>query len=75
MEIFNAIKQDHDHQRALLNMLAETSGDSKVREKYYKELKLRARGACHRRRKVLLRPINGQRYDDRRLSPWYRGAS
>ncbi|MCG7539243.1 hemerythrin domain-containing protein [Pseudoalteromonas sp. OF7H-1] len=39
MEIFNAIKQDHDHQRALLNMLAETSGDSKVREKYYKELK------------------------------------
>ena len=39
MEIFNAIKQDHDHQRALLSMLVDTSGDSKVREKYYHELK------------------------------------
>ncbi|MEJ6476214.1 hemerythrin domain-containing protein [Pseudoalteromonas piscicida] len=39
MEIFTAIKQDHDHQRTLLSMLEDTSGDSLVRKKYYNELK------------------------------------
>ncbi|QJR82481.1 hemerythrin domain-containing protein [Alteromonas pelagimontana] len=39
MNIFEAIRQDHEKQRSLLKILAETSGDTPARQEYYQELK------------------------------------
>lgn len=40
MNIFEAIREDHDIQRALLDKLIETSGDTKKRDDIFKSLKL-----------------------------------
>ncbi len=40
MNIYERIKHDHDQHRALLEKVADTSGDSEERRKYYEELKL-----------------------------------
>lgn len=40
MKIFEAIRQDHEKQRLLMNMLVETSGDSASREEYFEQLKV-----------------------------------
>ncbi|WP_395339184.1 hemerythrin domain-containing protein [Ningiella sp. W23] len=39
MKIFEALRQDHDKQRALMKALVETSGESILREEFYKQLK------------------------------------
>ncbi len=39
MEIFEAIRKDHEKQRLLMKILVETSGSSETREAYFKELK------------------------------------
>lgn len=39
MKIFEALRQDHDKQRALLKLLLETKGDSSTRADYYQQLK------------------------------------
>ena len=39
MNIFEAIRRDHDIQRDLLDKLVDTSGDSKTRSNLFKELK------------------------------------
>ncbi|WP_047547603.1 hemerythrin domain-containing protein [Psychroserpens sp. Hel_I_66] len=39
MNIFEAIREDHDIQRALLDKLVKTSGDSKERDSLFKDLK------------------------------------
>ncbi|WP_421131564.1 hemerythrin domain-containing protein [Alteromonas sp. A079] len=39
MKIFEALRQDHEKQRLLLKILAETSGDTEARREYYQELK------------------------------------
>lgn len=39
MNIFEALRKDHDKQRELLNSLIETSGDSKKRDAIFEELK------------------------------------
>ena len=39
MTIFEAIRQDHDVQRDLLDKLVDTSGDSETRDTLFKELK------------------------------------
>ena len=40
MNIFEAIRKDHDIQRELLDKLVETSGDTKERDEIFKSLKL-----------------------------------
>lgn len=39
MNIFEAIRKDHDIQRALLDQLVETSGDTKRRDELFQSLK------------------------------------
>ena len=39
MKIFEALREDHDKQRSLLDILAETSGDTEVRRDYFRQLK------------------------------------
>ncbi|WP_378184310.1 hemerythrin domain-containing protein [Aquimarina sp. SS2-1] len=39
MNIFEALRQDHEIQRSLLNDLVETSGDTDKRDEVFKELK------------------------------------
>ena len=39
MKIFEALRQDHEKQRLLLKILAETSGNTAARREYYQELK------------------------------------
>nr|WP_136250471.1 hemerythrin domain-containing protein [Ningiella ruwaisensis] len=39
MKIFEALRQDHDKQRALMKVLVDTEGDSAVRADFYKQLK------------------------------------
>ena len=39
MKIFEALRKDHDKQRALVKILLETSGDSETRKEYYSQLK------------------------------------
>ncbi|MDY6977444.1 MAG: hemerythrin domain-containing protein [Pseudomonadota bacterium] len=39
MKIFEALRQDHEKQRLLLKILAETSGNTAARREYYEELK------------------------------------
>ena len=39
MNIFEVLREDHDHQRTLLKQLVETSGDSEQRQNLYLELK------------------------------------
>jgi hypothetical protein len=39
MKIFEALRKDHDKQRALLKMLLDTQGDSPTRADYYQQLK------------------------------------
>ncbi len=39
MKIFEALRQDHEKQRLLLKILAETSGDTAARREYFSELK------------------------------------
>ncbi|MAU72014.1 MAG: hemerythrin [Pseudozobellia sp.] len=39
MNIFEALRQDHDIQRSLLEQLVDTSGDTKVRDEIFKKLK------------------------------------
>jgi hypothetical protein len=39
MGIFQAIRKDHETQRLLMKILVETSGDTKSRRDYFKELK------------------------------------
>ncbi|APD86195.1 hemerythrin [Alteromonas sp. Mex14] len=39
MKIFEALRQDHEKQRLLLKILAETSGNTAARREYYLELK------------------------------------
>ncbi|BFT30192.1 hemerythrin domain-containing protein [Alteromonas sp. D210916BOD_24] len=39
MKIFEALRQDHEKQRLLLKILAETSGDTAARREYFNELK------------------------------------
>ena len=45
MNIFESIRQDHEKQRLLLKILAETSGDTAARREYYAELKEQL--VCH----------------------------
>lgn len=40
MQIFEALRQDHEKQRLLLKILAETSGNTAARREYYEELKV-----------------------------------
>jgi len=39
MNIFEALRADHEKQRLLLKILAETSGDTAARREYYQDLK------------------------------------
>ncbi|WP_448211920.1 hemerythrin domain-containing protein [Colwellia sp. MEBiC06753] len=39
MDIFAAIKQDHEKQRLLMKAVVETSGDSEARQHFFKDLK------------------------------------
>lgn len=39
MQIFEALRQDHDKQRALMKALVETEGHSALREEFYSQLK------------------------------------
>ena len=39
MKIFEALRKDHEKQRLLLKILAETSGDTAARREYFQELK------------------------------------
>ncbi|WP_269519436.1 hemerythrin domain-containing protein [Alteromonas sp. BMJM2] len=39
MKIFEALRQDHEKQRLLLKILAETSGNTPARQEYFEELK------------------------------------
>jgi hypothetical protein len=39
MQIFEALRQDHDKQRALMKVLVETEGCSTVRQDFYAKLK------------------------------------
>ncbi|MFA3791571.1 hemerythrin domain-containing protein [Aliiglaciecola sp. SL4] len=39
MEIFEAIRRDHEKQRLLMKILVETSGDTESRRDFYAELK------------------------------------
>lgn len=39
MKIFEALRRDHDKQRALIKLLLETTGESSTREEYYNQLK------------------------------------
>ncbi|MBR9792244.1 MAG: hemerythrin domain-containing protein [Gammaproteobacteria bacterium] len=39
MNIFEALRQDHEKQRLLLKILAETQGDTAARREYFDELK------------------------------------
>jgi len=39
MKIFEALRHDHEKQRLLLKILAETSGDTPARREYFDELK------------------------------------
>ncbi|MBF7073436.1 hemerythrin domain-containing protein [Glaciecola sp. MH2013] len=39
MKIFEALRKDHDKQRALVKLLLDTEGKSSVRETYYQQLK------------------------------------
>ncbi|MFW8591611.1 hemerythrin domain-containing protein [Glaciecola sp. 2405UD65-10] len=39
MKIFEALRKDHDKQRALIKLLLETSGDTSVRDEYFTQLK------------------------------------
>lgn len=39
MKIFEALRKDHDKQRALIKLLLDTKGDSSTREEYYSQLK------------------------------------
>lgn len=39
MKIFEALRNDHDKQRALIKLLLDTQGNSEVREEYYEKLK------------------------------------
>ena len=39
MKIFEALRQDHEKQRLLLKILAETSGNTAARQEYFEELK------------------------------------
>ncbi len=39
MKIFEALRNDHDKQRALIKLLLGTHGDSDVRAEYYQQLK------------------------------------
>jgi hypothetical protein len=39
MQIFEALRQDHDKQRALMKVLVDTEGNSSVREEFYEQLK------------------------------------
>jgi len=39
MKIFEALRNDHDKQRALINLLLDTHGKSGVRSEYYQQLK------------------------------------
>lgn len=40
MNIYERIKEDHDKHRALIEKVADTSGDSEERRQYYETLKL-----------------------------------
>lgn len=44
MKIFEALRQDHEKQRLLLKILAETSGDTAARREYYQDLKAQIKG-------------------------------
>lgn len=39
MEIFQALRKDHEKQRLLMKILVETSGDTQSRRQYFSELK------------------------------------
>lgn len=39
MNIFERLREDHDHQRHIMDSLVATSGDTKTREKLFAELK------------------------------------
>ena len=39
MEIFQALRKDHEKQRLLMKILVETSGDTESRREYFTELK------------------------------------
>jgi len=39
MKIFEALRKDHDKQRALIKLLLETQGDTSVRGDYFQQLK------------------------------------
>ncbi|MBU3005648.1 hemerythrin domain-containing protein [Paraglaciecola arctica] len=39
MEIFQALRKDHEKQRLLMKILVETSGDTETRRAYFSELK------------------------------------
>jgi hypothetical protein len=39
MKIFEALRKDHDKQRALVKILLETEGDSPTRNEFYQQLK------------------------------------
>ncbi len=45
MQIFEALRQDHEKQRLLLKILTETSGDTAARREYYGDLKKQLQ--CH----------------------------
>ena len=37
MKIFEALRQDHEKQRLLLKILAETSGNTPARQEYFED--------------------------------------
>ncbi len=39
MKIFEALRKDHDKQRALIKVLVDTEGESEVRSDFYQQLK------------------------------------
>lgn len=44
MEIFEAIRKDHERQRLLMKILVETTGDSESRRDFYEEFKKALQG-------------------------------
>ena len=55
--IFEALRKDHESQRTLINMLTDTSGDTKGREKIFKRLKNEVTAHAAAEERYFYRPL------------------
>lgn len=58
MNVFEAIRKDHDIQRELCRLVSSTSGKSKDRKQKWKELKHELQNSRRCRRTHILRTVN-----------------